>query len=194
MDYKRFPSSWGSPGNGFGDCPVWDGRIWQSERKKGTMNNKTALKTPVSTPMELLPPTPPAPPVPAGPRTATLLSPRGKACGERTFMGSKSAGELRRAGKAIGLKGNGLSEWVNRALTNEKASRAAAVAATVSALDSAGYVADVADIRKASATIKFVKPVAPKVKPVVVAPDVSALMDELEKLRAELAAALAAKA
>jgi hypothetical protein len=108
-------------------------------------------------------------------------------------MGGKSAAELRRAGKAIGLRGNGLSEWVNRALTDEKASRAAAVAATVSALDSAGFIADTADIRKNSATIKFVKPVAPKVKPVVVAPDVSALQTELEKLRAELAAALAAK-
>ena len=64
--------------------------------------------------------------------------------------------------KGLGLKGNALKAYVNDALSNEAAARAATIAATVSALNSKGFVADTVDVRKNSASIKFVKPEAPK--------------------------------
>lgn len=95
----------------------------------------------------------------------TLRSPKGKAVGERYFMGSLSAKDLRATGKEMGYKGAALTEYVNKALRDEEANRAAVVAATVSALASKGFVADTVDVRKASATIKFIKPAPAPVAP-----------------------------
>lgn len=106
------------------------------------------------------------------PATSSVIrSPKGKAIGDRYFMGTVPASQLRATGKSLGLKGVALKAYVDDALRNEEANRAAAVAATVSALASKGFVADTVDVRKASATIKFIKP-APKVEPVPVTPAV----------------------
>ena len=53
--------------------------------------------------------------------------------------------------------------------------RAAVVAATVSALASKGFVADTVDVRKSSATIKFIKPTpkAPEPTPAKPAPTIA---------------------
>lgn len=101
--------------------------------------------------------------------SSVIRSPKGKAIGDRYFMGSVPASQLRATAKSLGLKGAGLKAYVDKALRDEEASRAAAVAATVSALASKGFVADTVDVRKASATIKFIKPapVAPPPAPVV---------------------------
>jgi hypothetical protein len=103
-------------------------------------------------------------------------------------MGAKSAKELREAGKAAGLKGDKLTEYVNSFLSgDEVAMRNAATAATLSALVAEGYVGDLADKRKNSAIIRLVKPSAPKV-----AEDKLAKAEaEVEELRAKLNALLA---
>jgi hypothetical protein len=101
-----------------------------------------------------------------------ILSPRGKEIGTRYFMGTASASSLRATGKALGLKGSGLKAYVDKALRDEDASRAAMVAATVSALTSKGFISDTTDIRTNTATIKFIKPApkAPEPNPVTPAP------------------------
>lgn len=99
-----------------------------------------------------------------------IHSPKGKAIGDRYFMGSLSAKQLRATGKAMGHKGATLTEYVNAALRDEEANRSAMVAATVAALASKGFVADTVDVRKASATIKFIKPAPAPVAPVPAKP------------------------
>lgn len=119
------------------------------------------------------------------PQSSTAIrSPKGKQVGTRYFIGTASASSLRETGKRLGMKGSALKDYVNKALTDEAASRAAAVAATVSALSSKGFIADTVDVRKASASIRFLKPAESKVK----ADKVSALEAEIAALKAQLAA------
>ena len=94
--------------------------------------------------------------------SAPILGAKGRQLGTRYFVGSVCAKDLKETGKGLGLKGNALKAYVNDALSNEAAARAATIAATVSALNSKGFVADTVDVRKNSASIKFVKPEAPK--------------------------------
>lgn len=94
--------------------------------------------------------------------SAPILGAKGRQLGTRYFVGSVSAKSLKETGKSMGLRGNALKDYVNAALTDESAARAATIAATVSALNSKGFVADTVDVRKNSAQIKFVKPEAPK--------------------------------
>jgi hypothetical protein len=97
------------------------------------------------------------------PSTSTpILGAKGRTLGTRYFIGTESAKSLKETGKSLGLRGNALKDYVNKALSDESAARAATVAATVSALASKGFVADTVDVRKSSAQIKFVKPEAPK--------------------------------
>lgn len=98
-------------------------------------------------------------------------------------MGTAPASELRATGRSLGLKGAKLNEYVNKALTDEASARAASVAATVSALASKGFVADTVDVRKATATIRFAKPAAPKVDD-----GKTALEAKVKELEAKLAA------
>jgi hypothetical protein len=91
-----------------------------------------------------------------------ILSRTGKVTGVEVIMGTLKASDIREAGKKLGLKGDKLTEYVNKALTDGKANAAARTAVTVSALESAGYVGNYATARKASATLHFVKPPEPK--------------------------------
>lgn len=112
------------------------------------------------------------------PSSSTVIrSAKGKAVGERYFIGTASAAQLRATAKSLGLKGGAVKDYVNAALTDEAAARAASTAAALSALTSAGYVGDTVDVRKASATIRLSKPAATKAK-----------VDEAAQLRAEIAA------
>ena len=91
-----------------------------------------------------------------------ILSRKGAVVGVEVVLGTMSAKEIRDAGRELGLKGNKLTEYVNKALTDETAARAAKGAVAVSALQTAGYVFDMAKCRKASAVVSFVKPPEPK--------------------------------
>ncbi len=91
-----------------------------------------------------------------------IVSRKGTVVGVEVMLGSMSAKEIREAGRALGLKGDNLTQYVNKALTDEKANRAAKGAVAYSAIQSAGYVLDMAKARKNSATISFVKPPEPK--------------------------------
>ena len=86
-----------------------------------------------------------------------ILGAKGRQLGTRYFVGTACAKTLKATGKTLGLKGSALKDYVNAALTDESAARAATVAATVSALASKGFVADTVDVRKNSAQIKFIK-------------------------------------
>lgn len=114
----------------------------------------------------------------------SLRSPRGKEIGTRYFIGTRSASQLKDAGKALGMKGAALKDWVNAALTDEAAARSAGLAATVSALGSAGFVGDTVDVRKSTATIRLVKPAEASAK----VSKMAALEAEIAELRAMLAA------
>lgn len=132
-----------------------------------------------------------------GGRSVALSTPKGVRCGTAYFMGTKSASELRVAGKALGLKSAALKEWVNKALTDETANRQAVAAASLSALHSAGFIADVAKVRKGTASMHFVKPIAPVAKAAPVVDDSALKAAEakavsLEAKLAEMAAQLAA--
>jgi hypothetical protein len=102
-------------------------------------------------------------------------------------LGQFSAKEIREAGRALGLRGDKLTEYVNKALTDSAHARAAAGAVAVAALQSNGFVYDVATARKNSAQIKFVKP--PELKsPMARAKQALAKMSDEE--RAEILALL----
>lgn len=92
---------------------------------------------------------------------APILS-KGKVTGVSIHMGTMSAKELREAGRVLGKKGKELTKYVNEALSNETANRAAKGAVAISALQSAGYVFDTAKARKGTACVSFVKPAAVK--------------------------------
>ena len=163
------------------------------------MKTPKTPKTPAapSTPAPSAPVPPPSPaplPPPAviAPEGAglPLISKSGKEIGRRFLMGAKTAKELREAGKAAGLRGDKLTEYVNSFLSGDEiAMRNAATAATLSALVAEGYVGDVADKRKNSAIIRMVRPSSPKVD--ADADKLAKAEAEVEELRAKLNALLA---
>lgn len=128
----------------------------------------------------------------AGSRSIETFSPKGRLTGTKYFMGAKSARELRAAGKAIGLKGDTLTKWVNGALSDEAESRKAVGAATLSALCSKGLLPDVVKVSASgtSASMTFTAPKAIKVPAPVVVVDESkaALESQVAELLAKLAA------
>lgn len=155
----------------------------------------TKTPTPaVSTPAPAAPaaPTPLPPPAVVAPSPAglPLVSKSGKEIGRRFLMGAKTAKELREEGKAAGLRGDKLTEYVNSFLSgDEVAMRNAATAATLSALVAEGFTGDYADKRKNSAIIRLVRPAAPKVD--ANADKLAKAEAEVEELRAKLNALLA---
>lgn len=115
------------------------------------------------------------------PETGNIIVGRnGRKLGTRYFMGTACAKDLKAAGKDLGLRGRELKAYVDTALTDEKAGRAAAVAMTVSALASKGFVADTVDVKRNSAVIRFSKPAevvaAPTVDVDAVAADARLIM------------------
>lgn len=158
------------------------------------MPKSNKSKSPVSpapvapAPAAPLPPPAVVAPAPAG---LPLISKSGKEVGRRFLMGAKTARELREEGKAHGLKGDKLTEYVNSFLSgDEVAMRNAATAATLSALVAEGFTGDYADKRKNSAVIRLVRPAAPKVN--TNADRLAKAEAEVEELRAKLNALLAA--
>lgn len=108
----------------------------------------------------------------------TIVSKKGKVMGHRYFMGSLSAKDIRAAGKAQGLKGSALNEYVNTSLRDETANRQASVAVIVTGLHANGYVGDTSEVRSKSAVIRFTKASPDKVE--------SAKDREIARLQAEL--------
>lgn len=121
-----------------------------------------------------------------------IVGRRGKVLGSRYYMGTKSAGELKLAGKALGLKGNKLNEWVNLALRNDETGRSAATICSVMELNRLGFSGDVLDVKSKTATFRFVKVVAPTVPDPAIA-ELATAKAELEAMKAEMAAMKAAK-
>jgi hypothetical protein len=120
-------------------------------------------------------------------RSVEIRSHKGNWLGTRHFVGSQSASDIRAVGKSLGLKGVALTRYVNKALTDESASRAVATAAGVAALQAQGYSGDYFDVKGKTAVLKFVKPGATESKKGKIA----SLQAEIEKLKAELLAAKA---
>ena len=117
------------------------------------------------------------------PSTSTsIISPKGNVLGNRYFIGSKSAKEIKEVGRSLGLKGNALSKYVNEALTSESANRAVTTAAGVAALTAMGFVGDRFDVKEKAAALHFVKPGVSK------AVKESAKDKRIKELEAKLAA------
>lgn len=89
--------------------------------------------------------------------SAPIMSAKGRTTGTKYFVGGKTALQLKEAGKALGMKGAALKTWVNSALSDESASRAAGTAAALAALTAAGFAGDTIVVRKNSAAINLVK-------------------------------------
>lgn len=126
----------------------------------------------------------------AGMTGTSILSRTGAVTGVQICLGTMSAREIREAGRGLGLRGDKLTQYVNKALTEETAARAAHGAVALSALQSAGYVFDMATARKASAVIRFVKPPEPKSAK---AKAIAALSGMTAEEKAEIAALLSAE-
>lgn len=91
-----------------------------------------------------------------------ITSRTGKVTGVVVNLGTLSAKEIREAGRGMGLKGGALTKYVNQALSDDTANRAAFGAVAISALQSAGYVFDTAKARTGTACVSFVKQKAVK--------------------------------
>lgn len=89
--------------------------------------------------------------------SAPIRSAKGRTTGTKYFIGAKTALQLKEAGKSLGMKGSALKAWVNSALSDEGASRAAGTAAALAALTAAGFAGDTVVVRKGTASINLVK-------------------------------------
>jgi hypothetical protein len=104
--------------------------------------------------------------IPAGSVAIMAYSPKAKGMvtsGERSFFGTKSAADIRATLKASGMKGNALTAAVNAALCDEGAQRTILATAWVQTRAQMGFLADTADTRVNSATLRMVKPKVAKV-------------------------------
>lgn len=122
-----------------------------------------------------------------------IVTPKGKECGTRyTFTGNQTAGELRKALKATGLKGKELDNRINAVLTGNATLAEQLAHAFITSESKRGVVWDVAESRTKSAVLKGVLPKAPKVEvPAPAKIDVDAMSaDEAAELFAKLAAKL----
>lgn len=98
-----------------------------------------------------------------------IVNRKGAIVGTRSFFGTIPAKDIREAGKALGLKGNGLTAFVNNALADEGSNRVIMGVAWVQAKAQAGFIPDYGDDRMnkkggGSATLRMVKPNPIKVK------------------------------
>lgn len=123
-----------------------------------------------------------------------IVSKKGKVVGQKYAFGTLTAAEIRAAGKDIGLKGNALTVYVNKALTDESAQRKAGGAVFLSLAESKGMLPDSGDLRSGSACLRLVMPKAPKAEKAddSVADAISA-MKAKGMTAAEIVAALEAK-
>lgn len=113
-----------------------------------------------------------------------IVTKKGRVVGQKFIFGVLSAKEIRAAGREMGLKGNDLTLYVNRALSDEAAQRRAAGAVFMSVAESKGMLPDSGDLRAHSGVLRFIAPKAVKEAP---SSREAELLKEIEKLRAELA-------
>jgi hypothetical protein len=117
----------------------------------------------------------------------------GNTTGHRYSLCNTPARLLREQGKLSGLKGKALTEHVNKGLESERAMRVALGTAFVHHAIDQGFLPDHGDVRKRSASLKFVKP--SEIKSITVDEVLGsanklgdkAKRDLMEKLQAELA-------
>ena len=117
--------------------------------------------------------------------SAPIRSAKGRQTGTKYFVGAKTALQLKEAGKALGMKGSALKAWVNAALSEESAARAAGTAAALAALTAAGFAGDTIVVRKGTASINLVKveaaaPAAPSLAEALVAKGKFKTVEEAE--------------
>ena len=126
-------------------------------------------------------------------RAVAILSKKGKEVGTRiTFGGGNRATDIKAALKAANPKWTAgeLSKQTNLVLTGKVTLAWAEHDAMNSAMRSAGYQPDYQDIRKNTATVRYIKPV--DAKPATLAEKVAHMSEvELNELRALLFAGLA---
>ena len=104
--------------------------------------------------------------VPALPEgSMAIRSAKGRQTGTKYFVGTKSAAALKETAKSLNLKGAAMKQWVNDALREESASRAAATAAALAALTAQGFCGDTVVVRKGTASINLVKVAAEATAP-----------------------------
>ncbi len=89
--------------------------------------------------------------------SAPIRSRKGRQTGTKYFVGEQTASQLKETGKALGMKGSALKVWVNEALSDTAAARAAGTAAALAALTAAGFAGDTVIVRKGTASINLVK-------------------------------------
>lgn len=109
-----------------------------------------------------------------------ITSANGNITGSRFELGSEGcAKNIKAQLKARGYKGRDLSKRVNSVLRGESDIRSQLAAAFVTAASQQGYVPDVAELRKSTGVLRFIKPSEPKAKKVKVTPaDVKAMSAE----------------
>lgn len=96
-------------------------------------------------------------------QTRDIVSAAGKVVGTRLcFGGGESASELKARLKSQGMKGRELTEKVNDILCGRADVRWVEHDAAVSAMRSAGLVPDLAEVRKKTGCVRYVRPVDPE--------------------------------
>jgi hypothetical protein len=93
--------------------------------------------------------------LPAGETKA--LTRMGKQTGTRYFHGGLSAAKIREAGKAAGLKGKELTEYVNRALTDRRTNVLAEAQSVALYADRMGFSAAYTDVKEKTITTRYEK-------------------------------------
>ena len=123
-----------------------------------------------------------------------VRSKTGKEIAKVFTFGTASAKDIREEGKAAGLKGNALTEYVNATLKGEAEARNLLAVAKLQSVFNAGAVADSLRETKGGIVLRAVKPKAVKAKGPSVDEKLAAAALEVAALREQLNALLAAAA
>lgn len=153
----------------------------------------TKTPTPaVSTPAPVAPVAPLPPPAVVADAGATpIIAKSGKQIGTLYRFGALTAGELRDEGKAAGLRGDKLTEYVNSSLKGEAEGRNLLAVAKVQAAFNAGAVADTFRDTTGAIVLRAVKPREVKAKGPSVEEKLAMAALEVHALRGQLNALLA---
>lgn len=142
-----------------------------------------------------VPVAPELPVAPAADAAATpIVSKSGKVIGTLYKFGVLTARELREEGKAAGMRGDALTEYVNAALKGEAEARNLLASAKVQKAFNDGAIADTFRDTKGGIVLRAVKPKAVKAKGPSVDEKLEAAKLEVAALREQLNALLAAAA
>lgn len=119
--------------------------------------------------------------------TSTIVTAAGKITGVRHFLGAKSASEIKEAGKVLGLAGSALKNFVAKALSDEATNRTVSALSFVTHAQANGFVADVAEIRRNTAVLKFVQADTTEAKAKKVAEELAAEKARVAEMAAQIA-------